>query len=512
MSRAFTVTGSDPSRDTTLMDRAYQIYAFLIVVGALAFLWIIALAQIESVFSGMPAESAGFVFRILLIVAALALGFMGAKAVDRGPFSYSHADIAYLVTGRIDLGFVMFSGYIVALTRALIIGAIAGFAFGVAAEATGLDVSFAASAALFASIFGSVVGFPWAVGAIRVFRTGPGRGSIPHSSLPFEPTWRRWTAKGSMALIAILLVFLIASMASGFLAGAFTLWLGPALCVLIVTEAALVLFLGRRADSSAIAQEASLSYGTKLDMLSSLSANVAFGADAIKDEKRRARVIRRKPILGLPKSEGAAAILGRAALSVARQREGWPLLVAAGAAIAPFGAYAVSSGSNPILSILWLFALQKSARAVREIARPFADDMRIRTIRDSLPFRTSTLFALGTLPGFAMALCAQGVVFAIASLLSTLPDAGMLGTAGGEMAEIAPLALLTLVGMALCCAFDSARSFLRPDAQIGYELPAFLLAGVPSLMAMMGAPSSGVLAMVAVLDLVLAAFVFDRVG
>lgn len=314
-----------------------------------------------------------------------------------------------------------------------------------------------------------------------------------------------------MALIAILLVFLIASATPGFLAGAFSLWLGPALFVLIVAEAVLVLSLGRRADSSAIAQETSLSYGTRLDMLSSLSANAAFGADAIKDEKRRARVIRRKPLLGLPKSEGAAAIIGRAALSVARQREGWPLLVAAGAAIAPFGAYAVSSGSNPILLILWLFVLQKSARAVREIARPFADDMRIRTIRDSLPFRTRTLFALDSLPGLAMALCAQAAVFAIATLFSTLSGAGMLGTAGGEMTGIAPLALLMLVGMALCCAFDSARSFLRPDARIGYELPAFVFAGISSLMAMMGASSGDVVTMVAVLDLVLAVLAFDRV-
>lgn len=397
------------------------------------------------------------------------------------------------------------------MARALIAGAFAGFAFGIAAEATGLDVSLATSAALFASIFGSVAGFPWAVGAIRVFRSGSGRGSIPHAPLPFEPTWRRWATKGAMALIAILLVFLIASATPGFLAGAFSLWLGPALLVLIVAEAVLVLSLGRRADSSAIAQETSLSYGTRLDMLSSLSANVAFGADAIKDEKRRARVIRRNPLLGLPKSEGAAAIIGRAALSVARQREGWPLLVAAGAAIAPFGAYAVSSGSNPVLLILWLFVLQKSARAVREIARPFADDMRIRTIRDSLPFRTRTLFALDSLPGLAMALCAQATVFAIATLFSTLSGAGMLGTAGGEMAGIAPLALLMLVGMALCCAFDSARSFLRPDARIGYELPAFVFAGIPSLMAMMGASSGDVVTMVAVLDLVLAVLAFDRV-
>lgn len=507
-SRAFTVTGSDPSRDTTFMDRMYQAYAFLVIAASLALLWVMALAQIESVFSSMAAESAEIVFKAILVAASLAFGVMGVKAVERGPFFYSHSDVAYLVTGPIDLGLVLFSGFAAAVGRALVIGALAGFAFGVAAEAAGSDAPRVALTACVSLVFGGTAGAPWVIGAVRVFRIGAGVDSRSRSFLPFDRAWVRWLAKGAVALAAVLLTFLSVSAGDGFSAGAVSSWLGPAQCVAVAAEAALVFALGQRADSSAIAQEMALSYGTRCDMLTSMSIVAAFGEDAVKDERRRSRVVRRKPILGLPKAEGAAAVLARAALSVARQREGWPMLAAAGAAIAPFGAYAVSAGSNPVLLILWMLVLQRSARTVREIARPFADDLRLRTIRGRLPFRTRTLFVLDSIPGFAVAFCAQAALLCAAALITMVMGLDAL-SAGAPAVLLAPL---TLVGMTECCAFDSARSFLGSGRKIGYELPAFLFSGVPSLMAVAGASPGDVLASVVVMDLALAAVAFDRVG
>ncbi len=512
-SRAFALTGSNPFRDKTFMDRAYQVYALLVVAVALALIWVMALAQIESVFSLMPPEAAELTLRAVLAAASLAFCVLGVRALDRGPFSFSNADIAYLVTSRVDLGLVLLSGFAASLARALIVGAFAGVAFGVAAGAAGSSVSLVVSAVVFASMFGSVAGAPWAIGAARVRRASPRRGSSSCASLLLDRGWRRWVAKGLVALIAISLTFLSMTSAPGFLAGPFSCWLGPSLCILIVAESVLVLLLGRRADSSEIAQETSLSYGTRHDMFTSLSIAATFGTDAIKEERRRAKVVRRRPIFALPQSEGAAAIFSRAALSVARQREGWPLLVAAGAVVAPFGAFAVSSGPNPVFLILWLFVLQKSARSVREISRPFADDLRIRTIRDNLPFRTRTIFVLGSLPGFIVALSAQILVLVIVMLLLGPMGIGASVVSDANNAGILLLlAPLTLVGMAMCCAFDAARSFFRQEELIGYELPAFVFAGIPSLMAMMGATSTDVLIVVAILDLALGVLVFDRVG
>ena len=216
-SRAFALTGSNPFRDKTFMDRAYQVYALLVVAVALALIWVMALAQIESVFSLMPPEAAELTLRAVLAAASLAFCVLGVRALDRGPFSFSNADIAYLVTSRVDLGLVLLSGFAASLARALIVGAFAGVAFGVAAGAAGSSVSLVVSAVVFASMFGSVAGAPWAIGAARVRRASPRRGSSSCASLLLDRGWRRWVAKGLVALIAISLTFLSMTSAPGFL-------------------------------------------------------------------------------------------------------------------------------------------------------------------------------------------------------------------------------------------------------------------------------------------------------
>ena len=89
----------------------------------------------------MPPEAAELTLRAVLAAASLAFCVLGVRALDRGPFSFSNADIAYLVTSRVDLGLVLLSGFAASLARALIVGAFAGVAFGVAAGAAGSSVS-----------------------------------------------------------------------------------------------------------------------------------------------------------------------------------------------------------------------------------------------------------------------------------------------------------------------------------------------------------------------------------
>ena len=120
---------------------------------------------------------------------------------------------------------------------------------------------------------------------------------------------------------------------------------------------------------------------------------------------------------------------------------------------------------------------------------------------------------LGSLPGFIVALSAQILVLVIVMLLLGPMGIGASVVSDANNAGILLLlAPLTIVGMAMCWAFDAARSFFRQEELIGYELPAFVFAGIPSLMAMMGATSTDVLIVVAILDLALGVLVFDRVG
>ena len=110
---------------------------------------------------------------------------------------------------------------------------------------------------------------------------------------------------------------------------------------------------------------------------------------------RRRKVSARVPSGRLPQTRGAAAISARAGLSLRRQREGWPSLVLVGAFLIPVGAYALMEGAaapGPLL--LWLALPQLCIRDVREIARCFQDDLRLRSVRDRLPLATAAIFAL----------------------------------------------------------------------------------------------------------------------
>lgn len=92
---------------------------------------------------------------------------------------------------------------------------------------------------------------------------------------------------------------------------------------------------------------------------------------------------------------GAAAIVARAGLSLRRQREGWPSLVLVDAFLAPVCAYALMEGAvAPGLLLLWMAMPQLCIRDVREIARCFRVDLRLRCVRDRLPLATAAIFAL----------------------------------------------------------------------------------------------------------------------
>lgn len=505
-SRAFSIAVSSLVRDTSGMDRAYQIYAALVVLVAFGLLWVMALAQVEEVFSSMPALAAEGFLRLAFAMAICAAYVLGIKAVRVGPFRYSPADISLLIASPVSLGVVFLSGFVASVGKAFVIGVAAGSALGIACFSAGLIVEPACLLVPIPLMCGFLAGFPWVIGSLRV-RSGSGRSCTEgRSALLLDSALAKWCLRAGLLLAGAAALVAVMRMGQDALLGlASSASCGPCL-LLIAAEAASVFLLGRNADASAIAQESEVSCGTKKDAMTAMLAAASFGADAMKDEARRRRVIRRKPVLRLSKNEGIAAVFARSALSVARQREGWGLLAMAGGVIAPFGAIALSSSPNPVLLIGWMLLLQCSSRTVKEISRSFRDDTRLRAMRDRLPFSTLSLFVFDAAPGFIISLSAQLLLLLALMLFLPFESAALPALQQGiGLPELMLLSPLILLGMAICCVFDAVRAPFGIRGEIGYELAAFLFSAIPSMLAFLGASYGFVLASVAMTCLMLVA-------
>ena len=106
------------------------------------------------------------------------------------------------------------------------------------------------------------------------------------------------------------------------------------------------------------------------------------------DYRRRCKLARRGPFLRLPQAAGPAALVARAALSLVRQYEGLPALLMLGAGITPFGVSALLGGYGVAGPVFWLAMLVGLASTAREVTHAFRDDMRVRLVRDQLPYGT----------------------------------------------------------------------------------------------------------------------------
>ena len=83
--RLFSLTGSNLYQDTSVTDRMYQLYAFLLVSVACVLLWQMTLVYIESIFFSMTPSVSVFVLRIVVSMLVLLLCALSLKSVRTGP-------------------------------------------------------------------------------------------------------------------------------------------------------------------------------------------------------------------------------------------------------------------------------------------------------------------------------------------------------------------------------------------------------------------------------------------
>ena len=186
------------------------------------------------------------------------------------------------------------------------------------------------------------------------------------------------------------------------------------------------------------------------------------GQDAVRDYRRRRKLAARRLRFRLPRGEGPAALVARAALAQVRRYDGLPSLLAQGAVVVPFGVLAIGGVGGPVLFLFWLQALLMMPQGAREATRAFRDDMRNRLVRDRLPFGTLSLLVFDSLPAFVL----TTVLACAACALAAPPGMPPLAAVG--------LAVLVNACTLAACGLDAVRLFAH-GPRLCYEYGALAL-------------------------------------
>lgn len=470
------LAGTDPSVDRGFSERAYQLYAAGALLVCAALLWFALLDIVETTFSAVGPLLGVVAVSGLLAMAVAVFVHRSVRALRSAPLRLSHPDIAYVASSSISTRALVADAAGASLLAAVVVGAVAGYLLGFgleaalggagrdwsamveAAAATGAtaaagsapEAAAAAAPALAgfvvelgavspamatlacSALFAAVVGGSWAIGVARLASRR-------------RPT-RAAKAAGIAAVCALGLAATVGALACGpALAAAgsagFAI-LGAAALACLVVEAADLAVLAPRIDMVAVVQESALA--VELDPFGAFSA---LDPNMQRDYRRRVKVGRRGPLFRLPASRGRAVLVVRSALSLARQFEGIPALVVLGAATTPLGVMALSGVGAPVTFLFWLMMLLLvQPSGPREASRAFRDDMRVRLVREQLPFGVLELLVLDSLPAFAVISVLTCVVVPFAA------------PAGVPVAAALALGVLVNAATVLCAGLDAVRS------------------------------------------------------
>ncbi len=454
------ITYSDFSTDRSKGDRLYQLYVLAILAAWGVAMWAALLDGAASAFSLAGPQLAAFLlFGALLSVVAVFVvtGFQGLRA---SPVKLTRGDIAFVASSPLSMRALVIERFCAAALGAGAFAAVLGYVAGVCMGAglgMGVEPFVTALAGLLLTFV--AMGGAWVLGVVRLSCS---RG-----------VGRRWAVAG-LALVGI-------AITAGCCALAF--WADPAwmfggglavVCAsaaaLCVLECAILVLLAPRIDTTDVIRDSALYADLQpFGMLSPLDQTT------ISDYRRRKKLAMRAPRLHLPASQGRGALVARSALSMVRQYEGLPLIAMQGAVAAPLGVFALSGAGGLIMHLFWLASMLLFVPGIRAATQAFRDDLRVRLVRDRLPFNTLELLVFDSLVPFAI-VCAVSCV----SVALSLP-------AGFPLAVGLALAVLLNAALFLSCGLDAVRLFPggpRPS----YEMGAIALVVVTALFSLAGFP------------------------
>lgn len=498
------LAGADPLVDRGVSDRVYQFYVAGALLVCAALLWFALLDVVGKTFVAAGSLLGVVAISGLLAMAVAVFVHRSVRALRSAPLRLSRPDIAYVASSSLPTRALVADAAGASLLAAAVIGAVAGYLLGFgleaalggagwdwstmveAAAATGATaasgsapapapaaapalagfafelgvVSPAVAALACSALFAAVAGGSWTIGVVRLAsRRRPRRATKIAGIVAMY-------ALGLAATVGVLACgpALAAAGSAGFAI------LGAAALACLIVEAAVLAVLAPRIDMVAVVQESSLA--VELDpfgVFSPLDPNVQ------RDYRRRVKVGRRRPLFRLPAARGRAVLVARSVLSLVRQFEGIPALVVLGAATTPLGVMALFGMGAPVTFLFWLMLLVLvQPSGPREASRVFRDDMRVRLVREQLPFGVLELLVLDSLPAFVLmsALTCVVVPFVV--------------PAGAPLAAALALGVLVNAATLLCAGLDAVRSLkgMRPWSEGGLAV----LVGATAIASTYGLP------------------------
>ena len=457
--------GTDLVEDRGLGERAYQLYLAAIAAVWAALMWAALLDATAAAFAAAGPALSATALTLGLMAPVTVFAWAAVRALRTSPVKLARADIPFVAAGPLGMRAIAGTGCAVSMLGAAAAAALAGYVLGVGlGSGLGAFAPPLACARAGARLVAAAAGGAWALGAARLAcpRGARRRGTVALA-----------LAAAAAALGAAVLALGVppAAFAPGGPGAAVACAAGIAACA---AEGGLLVLLAPRIDRASVIVENALYADLQpFGPLSPLDPQVV--ADYRRRRKLAARLARGVRFR-LPLASGAGALVSRAALSHLRQYGGLPSLLAFGASAALLGVLALAGVGGPVTFLFWLAALVMFPQGVREATRAFRDDLRVRLVRDRLPFGTLSLLVLDSLPGFAAASAVSCAVVALA-----LP-------AGFPLAAGLALAVLVNAAAVLCCGLDAVSLFPGGPRPF-YEAGALVLVAATGALSLAGLPS-----------------------
>lgn len=429
--RAMHIVGTDIQSDRDLGERAYQLYASAALLVVFALMWFWAIDTVEKAFAALGPAVAAALLPLALLAPTAVFAVAAVQGLRASPLKFSHPDVTYLVSSAVRSTALVGTAFAASALAGGIVAALAGYLLGVGmAAALGgfahpLAMALCAAGAVVAALGGG-----WLVGVARL-ALARGR-------------WRRVALAGialTAAAVAALAGVLAMAAAPLVLAGSgFVAPVCAGALALVAAQAAGLALLARRADLVRAVEDSSL-YAD----LQPFGPFSPVDPVVVGDYRRRCKLARRGPRLRLSATTGPGALVARSTLSLVRQYEGIPDLLMLGAFVTPLGVAATGGAFGSVGLLFWLAVLVLMPQGRREATRAFRDDVRVRLVRDRLPFGTLALLMLDSLPAFA-----------VVSLLSCAVVPFVV-PAGTSVAAALALALALNAATLLSCGLDAVR-------------------------------------------------------
>ena len=478
--------GADLDDANDVVERIYLVYLVVIAGAAIGACWLWLLGLVTGAAQAASPEAAALATDIAHMCVGSGLGFpacaaalWSVRAAWRAPWTPTPPDAAWLA--QLPVSVAAWSTLELAkraIVRLLAFGCtgylIAAFADSLTGGAARIEACLPYATTLgLAGV--AAYGLAWAVGLVRM-RLGRVR-RLPLALGAF--------AAGTFLIVLSTLALPRYQLAAGALREG-----GMAPVVFAACLALAALFLSF-AMARILPPVTLMREGAADVSLYAVRRMAVFNPKAYRALLRSRRTPHGAPRIPMPRARGVLAVLVRSSVSLLRRYEALPGLIAAGAIVAPLGAWLLSgalaetsaelgmlggaTGGRVLGAASWILIALNSVDAPRALARVFIADERNRFVRDHLPVPTPALFAFDVLPAFAVAALFSAIVGACI---------GALGTPAGEAADFTVRALALDIALACIGALDAAdRSSgrMRLTCESATALVAIAIAGAAAL-------------------------------